>query len=96
MSTTDKTESFYRRLREKLAQSADWPSTYMFKFILPSDAKKKSTLQAIFASDSVQFKERNSSKNTFVSITIQGLFDSPDEIISRYKQVAQIEGVIQL
>ena len=41
MSEADKTTSFYNRLREQLAESTDWPSKYMFKFILPADDEKK-------------------------------------------------------
>ena len=96
MSEADKTTSFYNRLREQLAESTDWPSNYMFKFILPADDEKKLTLQNIFKNHPVKIKERNSSKNTYVSISIEGVFDSPDEIISKYKEVSQIEGIIQL
>ena len=63
----------------------------MFKFILPSDEKKKATLRSVFANHPVQITERNSSKNTYVSISIEGVFRSPDQIISKYKAVAQIE-----
>jgi putative lipoic acid-binding regulatory protein len=96
MSETTKTTLFYNRLREQLEESTDWPSNYLFKFILPSDEVKKATLRSIFANHPVQITERNSSKNTYVSISIEGFFSSPDQIISKYKAVAQIEGVIQL
>ena len=96
MSMTTKTNSFYNRLREQLEESADWPSNYLFKFILPSDDEKRATVRSIFANHPVQITERNSSKNTYVSISIEGVFESPDQIISKYKAVAQIEGVIQL
>ena len=96
MSETTKTTLFYNRLREQLEESTDWPSNYLFKFILPSEEKKKATLRSIFANHPVQITERNSSKNTHVSISIEGVFRSPDQIISKYKAVAQIEGVIQL
>jgi putative lipoic acid-binding regulatory protein len=96
MSMTTKTNSFYNRLREQLEESADWPSNYLFKFILPSDDEKKATVRSVFANHPVQITERNSSKNTYVSISIEGVFESPDQIISKYKAVAQIEGVIQL
>lgn len=96
MSETTKTTLFYNRLREQLEESTDWPSNYLFKFILPSDEEKKATVRSIFANHPVQITERNSSKNTYVSISIEGVFRSPDQIISKYKAVAQIEGVIQL
>jgi putative lipoic acid-binding regulatory protein len=96
MSKTTTTNSFYNRLREQLLESADWPSNYLFKFILPTDDEKKATVLSIFANHPVQITERNSSKNTYVSISIEGVFESPDQIIAKYKAVAQIEGVIQL
>ena len=96
MGETNKTTLFYNRLRDQLEESADWPSNYLFKFILPSDEDKKANVRSIFENHSVQITERNSSKNTYVSISIEGVFSSPDQIISKYKAVAQIEGVIQL
>ena len=96
MGETNKTTLFYNRLRDQLEESADWPSNYLFKFILPSDEDKKATVLSVFENHSVQITERNSSKNTYVSISIEGVFSSPDQIISKYKAVAQIEGVIQL
>jgi hypothetical protein len=96
MSETTKTTLFYNRLREQLEESTDWPSNYLFKFILPSDEEKKATLRSIFANHPVQITERNSSKNNYVSISIEGVFGSPDLIISKYKAVGQIEGIIQL
>ncbi|MEC8211243.1 MAG: DUF493 family protein [Bacteroidota bacterium] len=96
MFEADKTTPFYNRLRDQLAESTDWPSNYMFKFILPADDEKKLTLQNIFVNHTVKIKQRNSSKNNYVSISIEGVFDSPDEIISKYKQVSLIKGIIQL
>jgi putative lipoic acid-binding regulatory protein len=96
MSETTKTNLFYNRLREQLEESTEWPSNYLFKFILPSDEDKKETVRSVFANHPVQITERNSSKNTYVSISIEGIFKSPDQIISKYKAVARIEGVIQL
>jgi len=96
MSESNKTTLFYNRLREQLEESTDWPSNYLFKFILPSDDEKKANLRSIFANHSVQITERNSSKNNYVSISIEGVFSTPDQIITKYKAVAHIEGVIQL
>ncbi|MCH1385941.1 MAG: DUF493 domain-containing protein [Flavobacteriaceae bacterium] len=96
MSNASQTSMFYDRLRGQLADSAQWPSNYLFKFILPSDDQKKDALKVIFKNNPVRFSERSSSKKKYVSISIEGVFKSPDEIIEKYKQVAQIEGVIQL
>ena len=35
-----KTEEFYSRLREELNNTSVWPSEYLYKFIVPTDAKK--------------------------------------------------------
>ena len=35
-----KTEEFYIRLREELDSTSAWPSEYLYKFIVPTDAKK--------------------------------------------------------
>ena len=91
MSNASQTSMFYDRLRGQLADSAQWPSNYLFKFILPSDDQKKDALKVIFKNNPVRFSERSSSKKKYVSISIEGVFKSPDEIIEKYQQVAQIE-----
>ena len=33
-------EDFYARLKEELLKGTEWPSTYLYKFIVPSETDK--------------------------------------------------------
>ena len=35
-----KTEEFYIRLKGELEESTSWPSSYLYKFIVPTDTEK--------------------------------------------------------
>jgi uncharacterized protein len=86
---------FYKTLRERLQQTASWPSVYMFKFILPNDNQKMALLRKIFEQDS-RFFEKTSSKGNYISVTVKLVMLDPDEVIACYRKVAEIEDVIML
>lgn len=89
------TEEFYTNLEKHLKANSEWPSVYMFKFILPNDNRKMALLRQVFEEDS-RFFEKNSRKGNYVSVTVKIVMMNPEEVISRYKQVAGIEGIIML
>ncbi len=83
------------RLRERLNEVHRWPSIFMFKFILPTDAVKISQLKVIFG-ESAEFKERFSEHGKYISITVREMMLDADSIFERYKEAASIEGIISL
>jgi uncharacterized protein len=86
---------FYTNLHARLKANTSWPSVYMFKFILPNDNRKMALLRQIFEQDS-RFFEKTSNKGNYISVTVKIVMLNPDEVISRYRQVAEIEGVMML
>ena len=40
MSDSSKTDEFYKKLKTRLEKTATWPSEYLYKFILKTDASK--------------------------------------------------------
>ena len=88
--------SFYQRLHTQLSESTDWPSTYLFKFIIPTDENRKNVLLAIFSGMETDVTIKNSSGNKYQSISVESVFETPELIIEIYKKAAQIEGIIQL
>ena len=42
------TEEFYAKLKEQLLETTSWPSTYLYKFIVPTDEDRISQIQTIF------------------------------------------------
>jgi putative lipoic acid-binding regulatory protein len=89
-----KKESLFDGLRQKL-EAEEWPSTYMFKFILPNDNERVSRLLALFGTINKQTLHESRNGN-YVSITIEELMLSSDAVIHIYEEAAKIEGVMSL
>lgn len=96
MTEEERTEDFYNRLREQLENDTDWPSDYMFKFIVPASLEKIGEIEAVFDNTGAQIQTRDSSKGTYTSISVKVNLDSPDAVIEKYLQVSKVEGVISL
>lgn len=86
--------SLFDGLRQKL-EAEEWPSTYMFKFILPNDNERISKLLAIFGTLNKQ-ASHESRNGKYVSITVEELMLSPEDVIEKYEAAAKIEGVMSL
>ncbi len=90
-------EEFYSNLRQKLSKTSDWPSAYLYKFIIPSDASKIKKLVGLFDNMGAVIKTKESSKGKYTSVSIHLTLKNPDQVIEKYKEVGdQIEGVISL
>ena len=84
-------ESF-KAFQEKLDNEHKWPSTYMFKFVVPK--VKANELKAILSKESLQTKDSKTGK--YVAFTMKKLMNSSDEVIEIYRRIGKIEGLIAL
>lgn len=92
-----KTEEFYNKLEQRLQETSNWPSEYIFKFIIPTDQKKIGKISNIFDHTGAVIKTKTSSKGKYTSVSIRLKMESPESVIQKYKIVGdQIEGVISL
>jgi putative lipoic acid-binding regulatory protein len=89
-------DEFYRRLREELIKSSDWPGTYLFKFIIPSDSEKIDQIGAIFDNTGAVIESKKSKTGKYTSLSITVHLESPDHVIEKYIEVGKVEGVISL
>ena len=96
MATDKQKEEFYARLKEQLEGDTDWPSPYLYKFIVPASNEKIAEIKAIFDGTDALIQTRDSSKGTYTSVSIKVTMDSPDAVIAKYLQVSAVEGVISL
>ena len=96
MRTDPRSEDFYNRLKEQLAQNNSWPSLYLYKFIVPADPQKIASIENIFDNLGAQISTRESSKGTFTSVSIKVTMISPDAVVEKYLEVSKVEGVISL
>ncbi len=93
---TEKSEEFYNRLKSQLAENDNWPTNYLYKFIVPTDAKKIKQIEKIFDNTGAVIESKQSKKGTYTSLSITVQLEGPDAVIEKYKQVGAVEGVISL
>ncbi len=88
-------EEFYKRLEEELNKNHEWPTRYMYKFILPNDENKIEQVKQRFDKKH-DFRQNFSRSGKYVSLTFITEEKSPDDIINRYKKMEDIEGLIAI
>ncbi|UGS22986.1 DUF493 family protein [Flavobacterium channae] len=91
-----KTEEFYIRLKEELTNSTLWPSEYLYKFIVPSDAGKIAQVEAAFNDMGAVITTQQSKTGKFTSISVSVNMKDPQTVIDKYIEVSDIEGIISL
>ncbi len=90
------TDNIFDSLRIKLTESiAHFPHVYMFKFIIKADNRAMALIEVLFDEDA-EIIQKQSSKGSYISITIKQVVLSVDEIISIYQKASGIEGVMAL
>lgn len=96
MSNKNKDE-FYDKLKQRLQETSDWPTEYIFKFIVPSKQDKIDKISELFNHTGAIIKTKTSSKGNYTSVSIRLNIDSPEMVIQKYKLVGyHIEDVISL
>ncbi len=83
------------RLRERLNQVHQWPSVYMFKFVLEPDEERLQALLALFPEES-EILRRYSSGGKYLSITVKEVMLNADDVVARHDKASSIQGVIVL
>jgi len=91
-----KTEDFYIRLKTELEETTEWPSNYLYKFIVPTDKSKIQQVNNAFDNMGAVINTTTSKTGKYTSISIQLMMDNPDRVIDKYKEVSTIEGIISL
>lgn len=92
----EKSEEFYSRLKTQLGESTDWPSNYLYKFIVPTDADRIKQIQEIFDNTGAVIESKKSKKGKYTSVSVTVNLKNPDEVIEKYKEVGKVDGVISL
>lgn len=89
-----KTEEFYVRLKEELANTSSWPSEYLYKFIVPTDAKKIEEVENTFDNMGAVIKTQQSKTGKYTSVSVNLTMNSPADVVEIYIQLSTIEGII--
>jgi len=83
------------KIKESLDQVHQWPSVFMFKFIIPSAGNGLEELKSIFM-DVAKFDLKKSSNGKYTSVTVREVLNNSEEVFGRYEQASKIEGIISL
>ena len=97
MSQAKDPEEFYRKLKTQLAETAAWPSIYLYKFIVPTNPVKIEKIEGIFDDMGAVITTKKSKKGNYTSVSVNVRMKDPDAVIQKYKEVGnKVEGVISL
>jgi putative lipoic acid-binding regulatory protein len=88
--------AFYTKLKVQLEDTTEFPADYMYKFIVPSDENQLNEVQTVFDNKGAVVKTKKSKTGKYISITIVLKIKSAEEVISYYKKVESIKGIISL
>lgn len=91
-----KTEAFYERLKDELRTTSDWPSLYLFKFIVPTDEKKILSVENTFNNLGAVITTTKSKTGKFTSVSVNVQMKNPEEVVEKYLAVSTVEGIISL
>jgi len=89
-----KTEEFYIRLKEELQNTSTWPSEYLYKFIVPTNAKKIEAVENAFDNMGAVIKTQQSKAGKYTSVSVNVTMETPDDVVEKYIEVSSIEGII--
>lgn len=97
MSQDQKSEEFYKKLKVQLTETALWPSEYLYKFIIKTEASKIEKMEGLFNNMGAVITTTASKNGKYTSVSINVRMKNPDAVIGKYKEVAdKIDGVISL
>jgi uncharacterized protein len=91
-----KTEEFYIRLKEELQTTSEWPSIYLYKFIVPTDNTKILEIENAFNNLGAVINTNQSKTGKFTSISVNVRMTNPEHVIEKYIEVSSVEGIISL
>ena len=74
---TSKTEEFYKKLKLQLEDTAQWPSKYLYKFILKTDTLKIKKIEAFFNFIGAVINITESKNGKYTSISIHVVMKNP-------------------
>lgn len=79
-------------LKAALDKTTEWPTVYTYKFIVP-----RASLNHLLALiDGNRYSSRESKTGKFVSVTMERVVTSSEDVIELYKRTAVVKGLMAL
>lgn len=89
-------ENFYASLKEKLETNHNFPEDYLFKFIILNEEKRITEIYRVFDDMKFTLSTKESKNSKYVSISINAFVLDANHVVSIYKKVGEVEGVMSL
>lgn len=80
------------KFKKLLSEHHDWPCRYHFKFVVPAEQEDK--VRALIEGADVSVRPSRNGK--FVSVTLEAVIDSPEDVVEIHTRASAIEGLIAL
>ncbi|MEN9400074.1 MAG: hypothetical protein RL632_1175 [Bacteroidota bacterium] len=84
----------FEKLKEALSKE-EWPSVYLFKFIVPNDSERIAKVNALFDEKS-EVTMHPSRTDKYMSISAKELMLDVDSVMKVYEEAAKIPDLISL
>lgn len=87
---------FYIKFKERLDDTTEFPSSYTYKFIIPTDNKRIAEVQRVFDGANPQFSMKESKTGKYTSVTVVVYVIDSDQVIHYYKEASAVKDVMML
>lgn len=84
----------YEKLKEALLKE-EWPSVYLFKFIVPNDSERIAKVNSLFNEQS-EVTMHPSRNDKYMSISAKELMLDVDSVMKVYEEASKIQDLIAL
>jgi len=92
----EKTQEFYKRLKSELLNTSLWPSIYLYKFVVPTDTEKMERIFSAFDNMGAFIDTKLSKTGKYTSVSVNVKMKNPDDVIQKYIELSDIEGILSL
>lgn len=96
MKSEKELNEFFERLKKELEETTNFPTQYLYKFIVPNELGKAEALEKKFVGTDAQIKKRPSSNGKYIGVSVSVLLENADKVIHYYKEAGTIEGILSL
>lgn len=89
-------EAFYKKLQWQLEDTTQFPSDYLFKFIVPASDNQVEEVENLFNNKGAVINTKKSKTGKYVSVSIVLNIENAATVIEYYQKAAKIKGIISL
>ncbi|ARV06074.1 hypothetical protein BTO04_04865 [Polaribacter sp. SA4-10] len=92
----DDKKAFYTKLKGQLEDTTTFPADYLYKFIVPTDENQENEVKDLFNDTGAVINTKKSKTGKYISISIVLKIETSEGVITYYRKVEKIKGIISL